>query len=92
MRYLYQLLILEPEPLVFCPGNYPCANVFDVLSQPTNHMQLKMKEEQTTYLSVLHRMGSKIITGDRRKEAGGRVKGQVLIWEGTEEKYKWSGS
>ena len=30
--HICQLLILESEPLVFCSGNSPCANVFDTLS------------------------------------------------------------
>ena len=43
--------------------------------QPTNHMELKKKENQSMDASILHRRGSKIITRDRRSEGSGRERG-----------------
>ena len=41
--------------------------------QPTNHMKLKKKENESVYASILLRRGNKIITEDRgRKVPGGR--------------------
>jgi hypothetical protein len=69
------------------------------MMKPTNHMELKKKEDQSVDASVLHRRGNKIITGNRGKEGswrergGGRKKeGQDKVLEGTGEKYQRSGN
>jgi hypothetical protein len=38
----------------------------------TDHMMLKKKEDQGVDASVLHRRGSKIIMGGKRREGPGR--------------------
>jgi hypothetical protein len=60
---------------------------------PTNHMELKKKEDQSLGVSILHRRQNKIITGSKGREGGswrkrgGRGKkkqGQNRYWTGQE--------
>ena len=53
--------------------------------QPTNHMQLKKKEDKSVEASVLHRIGNKIITGNRGRE-------NLVGKEGQEGKKRGTGS
>ena len=43
--------------------------------QPTNHMELKKKEDQSVDVSILHRRRNKIIAGGRNKKGVGRERG-----------------
>jgi hypothetical protein len=61
--------------------------------QPTNHIDLRKKEDQSVDASILHRIGNKIITGGRGREGptretewGGENGGQDQVLEGTGEK------
>jgi hypothetical protein len=44
--------------------------------QPTNHLELKKKEDQRVDASILHRMGNKIIIEGRGKEGTERDRGE----------------
>ena len=44
--------------------------------RPTNHMELKKKEDQNIDVSVLHRIGNKMIIGSRgQMDLGGNHEG-----------------
>ena len=40
------------------------------MTKPTNHMELKKKEDQSVDALLLHRIGNKVITGGRREGFG----------------------
>ena len=44
--------------------------------QPTDHMELRMKEDQGMHASILLRRGNKIITRGRGREGPGRERGR----------------
>jgi hypothetical protein len=45
------------------------------MMQPTNHMELNKKEDQSADVSVTHRRRNKIITGGRGKKGPGKESG-----------------
>jgi hypothetical protein len=45
--------------------------------QPTNHMELKKKEDQSVVTSILYRRGNKIITEGRERDLGGERKSRA---------------
>ena len=45
--------------------------------QPTNHMELKKKEDQSVVTSILYRRGNKIITEGRGRDLGGERKSRA---------------
>jgi hypothetical protein len=62
-------------------------------------MRLKKKDNQSVEVSILLRMGNKIITGGRGREGserdrggGGKKRREDHVWKGTGEKYRGSGN
>ena len=66
--------------------------------EPTNHMELKNKEDQSVDASILHKRRNKIFTGGRGRKRPGRKRGGEVkkggridqVLEGTGEKYRGS--
>ena len=46
-----------------------------LMIQPTNHMQLKKRGDQSVDASILYRMRNKVITGARWREQPGTERG-----------------
>ena len=75
---LLHISVQFPDPLYF----FPLAQKLRIpMIQPTNHIQLKKKENQSIDDLILHRTGTKIITGARGREGKrrGRDKRRVGI-------------